>query len=120
MKRNILMLVLFLGLVLVPTAGPLGTASAAPEPQFIFCYSASINPSLHQWFYSDIFQGDPANGIKMGSAFGGYLRTTYPDRNTGPAGCRFFGSAAGAKSDKRTLQSASNADSVETGWTYSH
>ena len=91
---------------------------ANPEPQFVLCYSASINPSLHQWFYSSIFRGDRANGKKFADAFWHYLLDTYPDRNMGPAGCRFYNSDSDAKTDKRTLQGASKADSIETGWTY--
>lgn len=120
MKRIAMMFALVVCFVLVPATVRVRTTFAAAEPQFVFCYSASTNPDIHQWFYSDIFQGDPANAKKFGDAFWKYLRDTYSDRSTGPAGCRFYGTGDGAKRDKKTLQAASNADSIETGWSYNH
>jgi hypothetical protein len=118
MKRIALMFALVSCFLLVSTTVPVSTTFAVGEPQFVFCYSASINPDLHQWFYSDIFRGDPATRRKFSDAFWRYLQDTYPDRNTGPAGCRFYTSEYSANSDKRTLKAASNADSIETHWSY--
>jgi len=119
MKRIALKFVLVLCFFFVPTTVRVSSASAVPDSQFLFCSSASLNPDLRQWFYTAIFTGDRAIGKKYSDGFGRYLQDTYPDRNPGPAGCRFYGSESAARSDKRTLQAASNADSVETGWTYS-
>jgi hypothetical protein len=121
MKRILLLVVTLLYCAFALTTVPIRTTFAATEQESLFCYSASMDPSIHQWFYTDIFRGDRANGRQFSDAFSKYLRDRYPDRNTGPVGCRFFGNNDdAARRDKRTLQAASNADSIETGWTYGH
>jgi hypothetical protein len=105
---------------IIPTVVPTQTALAAPQQQFVFCYSASIDPDVAEWYYTDVFRGEAANGRKYSDSFFTYIRETFPDKNPGPAGCRYYNSEYNAKSDKRTLQAASNARSVETGWTYSY
>jgi hypothetical protein len=109
--------------VLVPTCVPIRTTFAAAAPQFVWCQSASLNPDIHQSYYSGIFRGDPADGAKIADAFRRFLVDAYRDQNAGPSSCKFYGSRDGAESEKKkakTQNKFDNWDSIETGWSYSH
>ena len=120
MKKFAMMLGLLLCFVFVPTTVPVRSSVAAAEMGFVFCYSASTDLNIHEWYYSDIFQGDRADGKKMSDAFWKYLHQTYPGRSPGQVGCEFFGTKDSAKGRKKGVQESSNAESIETGWSYSH
>jgi hypothetical protein len=123
MKRIAPKLALVLCFVFVPTSVPIRTTFAAAAPQFVWCRSASLNPDVHQFYYSNIFRGNPANGAKIADAYWKYLVDAYPDRNAGPSECNFYTSQDGAGSEKKKAKAQNrfdNWDSIETGWSYSH
>jgi hypothetical protein len=120
MKRIALRLTVVLCFILIPNGGPIRSTFAA-EPQFMWCWSASIKPDLHQYYYSSVFQADPADRPKIESAFWKSLEDTYP--NPGPARCPFSAKRDWADTEKKKAKAEAkfeNWETIESGWTYSH
>ena len=122
MNRKKMRRIFWLAGVLMPVLcfalAPASVPANPNEPQYVFCFSASINPNIQEFYYSQIFRGDRLNAGKYSNSFSSYLQDTYSDRQPGPVGCRFFNSEYGAKTDLSTLKAASNAQSVQTSWSY--
>jgi hypothetical protein len=107
--------------ILRPSGVPIRSTVAAADPQFMWCWSASIKPDLHQYYYSSVFQADPADRLKIEGAYWKSLEGTYP--NPGPARCPFSAKRDWADTEKKKAKAEAkfeNWEAIETGWTYSN
>jgi hypothetical protein len=121
MKRIGWMIVVTSCFILMPNGTPILSTVAAAEPQFMWCWSASIKPDLHQYYYSSIFKADPADRMSIEGAYFKFLQKTYP--NPGPARCPYQAKQDWADTQKTNMQKENKFDNweiIETGWSYSH
>lgn len=121
MKRIGLMIVATVSLVLMPNRAPIVSTASAAEPQFMWCWSASLKYGVNQQYYSNIFSADPADRLTIQAAYLKFLQNAYP--NPGATRCYFEGrkdSAETRKNNAKAENKFDNWESVETGWSYDH
>jgi hypothetical protein len=108
--------------------------SSAPAQKYVACWAANLNAGFHtdnegvgqipqKKYYSGIFTATAtaAQRATIQNAFSGYLLHTYPNDNTGPGRCGFYGSEGAAQGWLNTAHTDDNSNNrqiFDTGWTY--
>jgi hypothetical protein len=114
--------------------------SSAPAQKYVACWAANLNAGAHisddmstaggpsvlvpqKKYYSGIFTATAtaAKQAAIQNAFTGYLLHTYPNDNTGPGRCGFYGSedaAQGWLNTAHTDDNSNNRQIFDTGWVY--
>jgi hypothetical protein len=108
--------------------------SSAPTQKYVACWAANLNAGFHtdnegvgqipqKKYYSGIFTATAtaAQQAAIQNAFTKYLLHTYPNDNTGPGRCGFYGSEDAAQGWLDTAHRDDNSNdrqTFDTGWTY--